>query len=232
MKIPTCAILATLLSVGLLTARADEVDEVQTTLQSLGLDTSITGVRFLDGTGATGIMNVPSFKIGRNVQYSGSRTVRFYLPTSRANAQEEEGKKFIGHVTLNPAWSDTLLIWTPVGEDQYAVAAVPNDLTRFPVDHIRFVNTTDGRLALQIKEGESKIMGPGEDVLIRANGREALYFFTVKEDPHGNNPFLSNVVEMRSGMRRTVFLTFDNATYSGNLGVGPKRFSFFVLTHR
>lgn len=214
-----------------LSVRGVEPPGIQTSLQSLGLDTSIPDVRVVGGETRLR-MNVQAFRIGRAVSYRGPELVRFYAPGPEVDAEEEERLMPIGEVQLNPAWSQTLLLWTRTGGDQYAITALPNDLKALPADHLRFLNTTHSRLGVKMKDGEPRILAPGEQFSVRANGSEAIYFWSMMEGREGGAQLLSNVVEMRPGMRRTVFLTFDNAAATGNDGVGPKRFSFFVLTHR
>jgi hypothetical protein len=226
-------LLAINLSFTCLIVQASELQEVQTTLQSLGLNTSIGEVRIKESSSSAS-MNVPSFRIGKQTPYSGPLKVQFYNPSIAPASADVDNTLIIGEVTLNPEWRQTLLLWTRIDQDKYSIAALPNDLEALPANHLRFVNTTDSRIGIKIKDGDSKILSRGEHFSIHTNNNEAIYFWSMKEieDGEAGAQRLSNVVEMRPGMRRTVFLTFDNATATGNMGVGPKSFSFFVLTHR
>ena len=68
--------------------------------------------------------------------------------------------------------------------------------------------------------------------MIRAKGREAIYFTAMLENAEGGATRMSNVVEMRTGVRRTIFFAVTNYAEMGGDPAGSPKFSYFVLTER
>lgn len=233
-------------------ALADSPETFKITLRSFGVDVALTGVRA--GADAKAVMTVPNYNMGEAVDYDGPLEVNFYL--ARIPAEEPgrtgadvsdtsntrprpgavtttpgEDAVLIGSVMLNPAWSETLLVWSRMPGNRFSILALPNDLQNLETNHLRFINTTRRPIALQIRQGESKLLKPGENYTFNSKQSEAIYFWSAMNVGENNIDRISNVVEMRSHIRRTVFITFSNSAATGHDPTGPPGLGFFVITH-
>jgi hypothetical protein len=174
--------------------------------------------------GQSGSFDVPAFEPGEATRYSGPAELRF-----EQASEDGEFSTVIAQVSLNPSWQRTLLVWVPAGNGRYGVVAVPDDASDFPPDHIRFVNLTPHRIGIMTSDNEQSVTLPANDWVINADGREAVFFRAVMDQP-GRKAQVSNVVEMRSNVRRTVFFAVSNAAEMGGDPDGASQFLFFVLT--
>lgn len=215
-----------------------EVETISTNLRAFGLDVALREIRVGSPTGPQ--MNAPNFNIGQLVNYSGPKEVNFYLRAS--NNDESTANGFspsssgdntfrIASVKLNPDWRETLLIWSQINDYEYSILALPNDLQALPANHIRFINTTSRRIGLEIRQGSSVILAPGQYYILNSDENEAVYFWSAMEVNGTAGERLSNVVEMRAHLRRTVFLTYSNSAATGHDPRGAPQFGFFVVTH-
>jgi hypothetical protein len=227
--LPSLLLLATL-SLQLQNLRADEPVMVDTSLRSIGIAVSIPELQ-AGIPAASDSFDVVRFVHSPAVDYLGPQEVTFYP----AGALIEEGHPPpvpMASVTLNPEWKKTLLVWVGLGENRYGILAMPDDAFAFPQDHVRFVNLTPNRIGIITSEREGKITLPKNDWIIDANGREAIYFRAIMEDPEAESITLSNVVEMQPNVRRTVIFAVSKA---GEMGGDPEslpKFSYFILTER
>lgn len=238
-------------------ALADTPESFKTTLRSFGVDVALTGVR-ADADSKVE-MTVPNYNMGAAVDYDGPLEVNFYLHRATAGEPAErepertgadvpdtsntrprpgavtttpgEDAVLIGSVMLNPAWSETLLVWSRMPGNRFSILALPNDLQNLETNHLRFINTTRRPIALQIRQGESKLLKPGENYTFNSKQSEAIYFWSAMNVGENNIDRISNVVEMRSHIRRTVFITFSNSAATGHDPTGPPGLGFFVITH-
>lgn len=232
-------------------AAVDDVT-IQTSIRSIGFGADVGRVQI--GESASGeSFTVQSFQIGEPVKYVGPPQVTFYgspysapvreefedfllrieaaLPKKKETTSVDSVPVPIAQVQLNSAWKKTLLVWIGRG-DGYGILAMPDDNADFPIDHVRFVNLTPRRIGILISENEKKLTLPADDWVISANGREAIYFTAILENPEGESKRISNVVEMRTGVRRTVFFAVANYAAMGGDPTGGPQFSYFVLTER
>lgn len=228
-RISSSFLLAALLTAVSASTLANSPDLVSTNLQTFGIDVALNDVRVGNGNGPA--MAVPNYKIGQVVNYNGAVDVNFYLSPESITTTPDEDAVLIGSVALNPQWRETLLVWTPISGNQFSILALPNDLQTLAINHLRFVNTTQRRIGLKIRADESIILNPGEHYTLNSNETEAVYFWSAMEVNGVAAERISNVVEMRSHLRRTVFLTYSNSAATGNDPLGPRRFGFFVFTH-
>lgn len=119
-----------------------------------------------------------------------------------------------------------------LGENRYGILAMPDDAFAFPEDHVRFVNLTPNRIGIITAEKEGKITLPKNDWIIDANGREAIHFRAIMEETTTKTATLSNVVEMKPDVRRTVIFAISNAGEMGGDPKSPPQFGYFILTER
>lgn len=153
------------------------------------------------------------------------------MPAQGRNSQAKLASP-IASVTLDPEWDKTLLVWIGLGENQYGILAMPDDAFSFPHDHVRFVNLTPNRIGILTEEKEGKITLPKNDWIIDANGRDAIYFRAIMEDPKSRSITLSNVVEMQPDVRRTVIFAISQAGEMGGHPDSPPQFGYFILTEK
>jgi hypothetical protein len=210
--------------------RAAEPVRVETSLRSVGIAVSIRNLQ-AGIPAASERFDVVRFAHSPAVEYLGPQEVAFY----RAGALTGEGHPPpvpVAAVTLNPEWKKTLLVWVGLGENRYGILAMPDDAFAFPKDHVRFVNLTPNRIGIVTAEREGQITLPKNDWIIDANGREAIYFRAIMEDPETESIPLSNVVEMQPNVRRTVLFAVSKAGEMGGDPESPPKFSCFILTER
>lgn len=228
-QIPSSFSLAVLLASTSASALANAPEMISTNLRSFGIDVSLNNIRVGTATGPE--MTVPNYKTGQALNYNGPLEVSFYLSPESITTTPGEDAVFIASVALNPQWQETLLVWTPISDNQFSILALPNDLQSLPINHLRFINTTRRRIGLKIREGESRILNPGDDYTLNSNETKAHYFWSAMEVNGSAGERISNVVEMRAHLRRTVFFTLSNSAATGNDPLGPPRFGFYVMTH-
>jgi hypothetical protein len=214
---------------------ADEPLTVRTSLRSIGIDVSIEEVR-AGSPAATDNFNVVAYELGQTVDYSGELVAFFYTKTP-ANTEDSSRQEIqvptpIASVNLNPEWEKTLLIWLGLGNGKYGVLAMPDNAFSFPQNHVRFVNLTPYRIGVMTTDKERQITLPKKDWIIDANGRDAIFFRAIMEKPDGKSKRLSNVVEMRPNVRRTVIFAISNAGEMGGTGEGTPQFAYFVYTEK
>lgn len=232
----------------------EKAPSVSVTLRSLGIGTSLPKV-FVRGGQATKVteLSVKSFSLGNPVHYSGLAELSFYVGETPDEFIEEEAtsettaapqKKLysgvvgdkkkpvkVATVSLPGRAANYLLIWSRLGPDRYAVIAMPDDPVSQPVDSLRFVNLTRAPLVMQIKEGAVLQLKPGDAQVLETQGREVFPFKALAVNPDGVHELLSNVVETRKGLRRTVLLLVSKAAEVGGSPAQDPIFTFYTFTN-
>ena len=137
----------------------------------------------------------------------------------------------VATVSLPARAANYLLIWSRLGPDRYSVIAMPDDPVSQPVDSLRFVNLTRAPVVMQIKEGAVLQLKPGAAQVVETKGREVFPFKALAGNPDGVHELLSNVVETRNGLRRTVLLLVSKAAEVGGSPAQDPIFTFFTFTN-
>lgn len=230
---------------------AVEDTTIRTSIRSIGFGADV-GLVYTSDSESAESFSVQSFTVGEAFDYVGPAKATFYgspflapvhaeavdifdpivtAPAPQVETDSEQRIVPIAQVQLNPAWKQTLLIWVGRGEG-YGILAIPDDDSDFPVDHVRFINLSSSRIGILTTDDEKKLTLPKDDWIISATGREAIYFTAILEDGEGGHTQLNNVVEMRSGVRRTVIFAVTNFAAMGGDPAGRPQFSYFTLTER
>ncbi len=231
-------------------AIADE-PMMSTNLRSIGFGVDLNNVQADEEANINALLQVKPFTVSESVRYHGPANVTFYAvkpeleeyvefsedqltqqPEAPSPPEEPVPPEAIATVELNPEWSNTLLIWARSARNRYGVMAIDGDVLDFSLAHVRFVNLTPFRLGLITKDHGQQLLQPFSNWTINAEDARAIYFHALLNVPDRDDEVISNVVEMRPHVRRTVFFTSFNVDDTGVAIASNQRpsLSYWIFT--
>ena len=236
-----------------LTLVAQEKAPISVNLRTFGVGTSLPKIYVRNGQKPTSTqLGVRAFFISEPVHYTGLNELTFYVAETpdefieaEATSESAETPKIkvysgvagdkkkpliIAKVNLPGRCANYLLLWARIGPDRYQVMAVPDDPVAQPADSLRFLNLTSAPMKMAIQDGEILELSPGEARVVPTRGREVFFFRAKTGTAEDSTGFISNVVETRKGLRRTVLFLVSTAPEVGGSSNQPI-FSFFTFTN-